>query len=160
MEMSPERDLAPPSELLARAAGELRQLTDDGWVRAEASVLDRVSRALRTVRPVRGRHRSGVFFLSSIVLSARVGARVDVIAGVRASSVRILTDDADNLDAVTLTVGVAYGRAIAEVSASARRAAASAASEALGVRVSTDQIAVDVVVDDVYLEEPAEGDGD
>ncbi|QOR70916.1 hypothetical protein IM660_00925 [Ruania alkalisoli] len=159
MEMSRERDLGPPSDLLARAAGELRQLTDDGWVRAEQSVLDRVARALRSARPVRGRHEGGDFFLSSTVLSARVGTRVDSIPGVRASSVRIITDDVDHLEAVTLAVSVAYGQTIADVGSRARGEAAAAASEALGVQVRTDQVTVDVLVEDVFVDEARDDSG-
>ncbi|SEE80652.1 hypothetical protein [Ruania alba] len=156
MEMRPE-ELEPPSDLLARAAGELRQLTDDGWVRAERGVLDRVARALRAAPQVRGRHDGGTFLLAGTVLSARVAAEVDRVPGARAFSVHVSTDDGDWLDGVTVALSVAYGTQISAVSAEARRVAAATATAALGVRVTTDQVVVDVVVEDVHLEDgPAE----
>ncbi|UFU06678.1 hypothetical protein [Ruania halotolerans] len=146
-------ELEPPSDLLARAAGELRQLTDDGWVRAERGVLDRVTRALRNAPSVRGVHAGGEFLLSATVLSAQVAERVDTVPDARAFSVHITTDDDDRLDGLTITLSVAYGAPIGPVSEQARLAAAAAATDALGDEVSGDRVTVDVIVEDVHVGE-------
>ncbi|GAA4843460.1 hypothetical protein GCM10023221_22040 [Luteimicrobium xylanilyticum] len=137
-------------DLLARAASTLRELTDDGWVRARPAVLERTLRVLRGSDSVVGRHADGEFRAATAVLVAEIRRAVDGLTTVRTQRVSCSLADGGTLEALAVEVSVAYGSSIAAVADDVRTAARRAASETLGVTLQPDQVVVDLVVDDVH----------
>ncbi|MFI2105310.1 hypothetical protein ACH436_18610 [Isoptericola sp. NPDC019693] len=149
--------------VLARAAAGLRELTDEGWVRARASVLDRVLRAVRPSAHVAGRHAGGTFALATALLADRVRAALDDPEGeVRVDDVRCTVGTpgpgavAGELDAVLVVLSVRFGSRLADTAARVRAAAADAVSAALGADFDARRVTVDLHIADVH---PREGAG-
>jgi len=143
--------------VLARAAEGLRELTDEGWVRARESVLARVLRAVRPSDHVAGRHAGGRFALATPLLVDRVRAALDVPEGeVRVLDVRCVVGPpaqdavAGELEAVTVVLSVRFGSRIAGTAELARGAAADAVSAALGADFDARLVTVDLHVADVH----------
>ncbi|GMA23225.1 hypothetical protein GCM10025864_09840 [Luteimicrobium album] len=150
--MKDEHETVPPSgdELLARAASTLRALTDDGWVRAHPRVLERALRVVRPARSVVGRHAHGTFEVAVPVLVTRIREHLDDIGDVRTLKVTCVVDDDDDLDSVRVEVSVAFGSAIAAVAERVRTEVRHVVAAATGVRLDADQVAVDLMVEDVH----------
>ncbi|MGF0115042.1 hypothetical protein ACQFYA_01790 [Promicromonospora sp. Marseille-Q5078] len=153
----------PQDDLLARAAAGMRELTDDGWVRARRSVLARVLSTVRPSAQVVGRHGDGPFVVATSLVVDRVRAALDDPDGeVRVTDVRCLIGPADDgggapeLEGVTVILSVRFGTRIADAAELVRAAAADAVSAALGTDFEQHRVSVDLHVADVH---PSTGAG-
>lgn len=143
-----------PDELLARAAGTLREITDDGWVRARSSVLDRVRRTLRPAPHVTGQHAGGTFTVATPVVVDRVRHAVDRATTARVLDVRVEVGAGARLDVLALRLSVAYGTSVTRTADAARVACAAEVERVLGTPFGPDRVAVDVHIADVHRQEP------
>ncbi|MFD6135563.1 hypothetical protein [Isoptericola sp. NPDC060257] len=156
MAVTPDGD---QDHVLTRAAAGLRELTDEGWVRARESVLARVLRVVRPSAHVAGRHAGGRFALATPLLVARVRAALDDPEGeIRVVDVRCVVGPpaqdavAGELEAVMIVLSVRFGGRIADIAELARGVAADAVSSALGADFDARLVTVDLHVADVHPE--------
>lgn len=139
-----------PDELVARAAGTLREITDAGWIRARPGVLERVRRTLRPAPHVAGRHADGRFTVATSVLADLLRRAVDDATPARVLDV--LTDvgpDAE-LAGVALRLSVAYGSPVGPDAEAARAAVLAEVERTLGTPLGPDRVTVDVHISDVH----------
>lgn len=140
-----------PDEVVARAAGTLREITDAGWVRAREAVLARVRRTLRPAPHVAGRHADGSFTVATPVLVDALRRAVD--GATQALVLDIGTDvgpDAE-LAGVALRLSVAYGTPIGPDAEAARAAVLAEVERTLGTPLAPGDVVVDVHIADVHV---------
>lgn len=121
-----------PDEVVARAAGTLREITDAGWVRAREAVLERVRRTLRPAPHVAGRHAGGRFTVATLVLVDRLRRAVDTATPARVLDVQTDVGPDAELAGVALRLSVAYGSPVAPDAAAARAAVLAEVERTLG----------------------------
>lgn len=139
-------------DLLARAAGALREITDSGWLLARDSVLERIRRTVRPAPHVTGHHAHGRFTLATPVLVDRLRRAVE-----RSTHVRVLAVLADTgtgtgteLTGVALRLSVPYGESILDAAAATRAAVVAEVRTTLGTPFGPEQVTVDLHVADVH----------
>jgi hypothetical protein len=141
----------PTDDLLDRAAGTLREITDDGWIRARESVLARVLRTVRPSRQIAGRHEHAAFTVTSDLLADQVRATVDAaVPEARTIDVRCAVGPDDELESVVVVLSVRYGERIADAADTARVVTARAVERTLGTAFRPRDVAVDLHVADVH----------
>lgn len=142
---------APADDLLARAADSLREITDEGWVRARESVLRRVLRTGRPSQRVVGRHDHGTFTVATDVLAHQVRAEVDAAVGeARVTDVRCAVGPDGELESMVVVLSVRFGARIAGVAAAARTTAARTVVLTLGTPFRVEGVTLDLHVADVH----------
>jgi uncharacterized alkaline shock family protein YloU len=139
-----------PDEVVARAAGTLREITDAGWVRAREAVLERVRRTLRPAPHVAGRHADGRFTVATPVLVDRLRRAVDGATPARVLDVQVDVGPDAELAGVALRLSVAYGSPIAPDAEAARAAVLAEVERTLGVPLAPARVTVDVHIADVH----------
>ncbi|MBW0253473.1 hypothetical protein [Cellulomonas sp. PS-H5] len=140
-----------PDEVVARAAGTLREITDAGWVRAREAVLERVRRTLRPAPHVAGRHSDGQFTVATPVLVDRLRRAVDGATPARVLDVQVDVGPEVELDGVALRLSVAYGSPIGPDAEAARAAVLAEVERTLGVPLEPARVTVDVHIADVHV---------
>jgi len=142
-----------PDEVVARAAGTLREITDAGWVRAREAVLERVRRTLRPGPHVAGRSADGRFTVATPVLVDVLRRAVDGATPARVLDVQVDVDPDAELAGVALRLSVAYGSPIGPDAAAARSAVLAEVQRTLGTALVPERVTVDVHIADVHVTE-------
>lgn len=151
MAMTDDDDLDGVDDLLARAAGTLREHTDAGWVQARASLVAKIRSAVRPSAPVRARHAAGTFFVSGSVLTAVVRHAIEGRTRARPHRITLDTDDDHALTEVTVHVGAAFGEALLPLADEVRRVVVAQLRDTLGApTLPASLVRVDLVVVDVF----------
>lgn len=143
-----------PDEVVARAAGTLREITDAGWVRARESVLERVRRTLRPAPHVAGRHADGRFTVATSILVDRLRRAVDGSTPARVLDVQVDVGPDAELEGVALRLSAAYGSPIGPDAEAARAAVLTEVERTLGTSLGPEQVTVDVHIADVHVPAP------
>lgn len=147
-EFGPERER---SDVLARAADSMREITDEGWVQIRDSVLSRVLRTVRPSRHVAGQHEDGAFTVATAILVSRIRAVLESRDGqVQVLDVGCAVDAEGRLESVNVTLSIRFGASISQVTARARSTAADVVSRTLGLEFPARQVIVDLHIADVH----------
>ncbi len=147
-----DRAAGEPSELLARAAAQLRDQDDPGWSLVGDRVLAAARSAARRSRPVAGTYPDGGqgLHVADLVVRRLVRRELETVPGVRPSSVRVELAG-DVLVRLEARVGVLYGTDALVAGEAARAVASRVLDEVLGAdRPGAASCSVDVVVTDVH----------
>jgi len=144
-------DAATGDGPVERATAAMRELTDDGWVRARPTLVDRLTRALRPSAPVQGRHLFGPFTVRTAVVVARVRTALDRRGDLRTLRVVCDIDGDGRLTGVAVTVSARFGTRIPGMAPTVRADVARAVADTVGSAFLPAQVTVDLHVADVHL---------
>ena len=137
-------------EGLTRAARLLRQHTDTGWTVLRPGLLDQARRVFRSSGPVRGRHELGDYFVREDVLTDQVRQAVDEIPDAAAAAIECVTDDQDELTALTVQISASYGAHLPTLAARVHATTHATVVDLLGdLAPGIDAVHTHVHIDDV-----------
>ncbi|ACQ81711.1 conserved hypothetical protein [Beutenbergia cavernae DSM 12333] len=145
--MSPRSD---QTSRLAAATSMLREHTDDGWIHARPTVLERLRGAIRPSQELRGRTDDGdAYAVSASVVEQRLRHRVDDGERVAVSRTAFTADDDGRLTSVALHVVVRFGEPVLALGEDVRTIARAELERILGPHAGRAEILVDIAVTDV-----------